>query len=153
MSDTNTLDLHGQTWLEALETFLEFYNNTIQRADNKPVATLEVVHGYGSTGEGGVLRSRLRGFLQRHEDYLQFRLDGNPGHTMVIPLKLLPDTKNMLAEKVWDYCANAKSLSKITGRFRRSGHPEVMDAIRTLELQRRLKAVQKGTLKLYKSVG
>ena len=53
------------------------------------MGSLDVVHGYGSTGEGGVIRGRLRGFLERHNDCLEFRpgenVDGNQGHTIVIP--------------------------------------------------------------------
>ena len=156
MSDTNTLDLHEHTWAEALEAFIEFYNSSVQRAGGNPVGSLDVVHGYGSTGEGGILRSRLRGFLQRHEDCLEFRLgesvDGSKGHTSVIPLKMLPDTHDLLVEQVWDFCAIPKSQSKITGRFRRHGDREVLKAVRYLELQHRLELIQKGVHALYKAV-
>ena len=101
MTHPTSLDLHGHTWAEALEAFIEFYNGSFQGPENTPVGRLEIVHGYGSTGEGGVLRSRLRGFLHRHEDCLEFRLgedlDSNKGHTIVIPIKPLPDRFNLLA--------------------------------------------------------
>ena len=149
---SHELDLHGQTWSETLATFVEFYNDAVQ----KGAGSLDIVHGYGSTGEGGILRSRLRGFLQRHEDCLEFRLgesvDGSKGHTSVIPLKMLPDTHDLLVEQVWDFCAIPKSQSKITGRFRRHGDREVLKAVRYLELQHRLELIQKGVHALYKAV-
>ena len=58
------LDLHGLTWAEAEASFIEFYNQTVRQAD-KDAVRLDVVHGYGSTGTGGVLLTRLRGFLGR----------------------------------------------------------------------------------------
>ena len=101
-------------------------------------------------------RSRLRGFLQRHENCLEFRLgekvDGNQGHTIVIPMKVLPDTRDLLIEQVWEFCATPKTPSKITGKFRRHGDREVLQAIRILEQQRRLEVTQKGSHKLYRAV-
>ena len=89
------IDLHGRTWLEAQEEFIAFYNHVLEGTGDTTGVQLSVIHGYGSTGEGGVLRKRLRGFLQRFADYLEFvpgeQLDGNPGHTVVAPLQQLPD--------------------------------------------------------------
>lgn len=156
MSDANTLDMHGQTWVEALESFVEFYNGSVQRANGKAVGSLDIVHGYGSTGEGGVLKSRLRGFLQRHGNCLEFQLgedvDGNQGHTIIMPQKMLPDTHELLAEKVWVYCASPKSISKITGKFRWHGDRDVLAAVQMLGTQHRLEVEYKRTLKQYRAV-
>ena len=42
-----------------------------------------------------VLKNRLKGFLERQEGLLEFvageAADGNPGHTIVTPLKRLPE--------------------------------------------------------------
>lgn len=63
-ADARTIDLHGLTWTEAQAAFIEFYNGAVRQAGGK-AGSLNVVHGYGSTGTGGVLRTRLRGFLER----------------------------------------------------------------------------------------
>ena len=84
------LDLHGYKRTEALEEFISFYNHVFDNAPNPAAVSLDVVHGYGSTGEGGVLLKRLRTFLETQGNCLEFtlgeRADGNPGHTIVTML-------------------------------------------------------------------
>jgi hypothetical protein len=147
------LDLHGYKRTEALEEFISFYNQVFDNATNPAAVSLDVVHGYGSTGEGGVLLKRLRTFLETQGNCLEFtlgeRADGNPGHTIVTPRKRLPGADAMLAEEVWDYCERPKSRSKILGQFRRHGDPQVLRAVRSLEKQGRLKKTSKGSLDLY----
>jgi hypothetical protein len=149
------IDLHGLTWTEALPTFIEFYNDEVQKM-GRGGGSLDVVHGYGSTGPGGVLRTRLRAFFQRHEDRLEFMpgesIDGNPGHTLVTPMLSLPSTGDALEEQVWAYCELAKGRSKIIGKFRRQGEPAVIQAIKALESQKRLKVVHKGRVKSYEAM-
>ena len=151
----STIDLHGKTWTEALAEFLDSYNRVARTADAS-ASTLDVVHGYGSTGSGGVLRQRLRGFLAKYPQCLEFKpgedVDSNPGHTLVLPLRKLPDTGGLLAEHIWEYCENPRTVSKIAGRFRRFGDPQVQQTIRTLEKQGRLRQVSKGRLKEYAAV-
>ena len=155
MSGTTTLDIHGHSWAEAIETFIEFCNSALLQTDGRSGVTLDVMHGYGSTGTGGVLRSRLRGFLERNNDCIEFRTgeaaDANPGHTLVTLLKMLPDTSELLAEQIWEYCTSAKSMSKITGAFRRHGQPKVSQALRTLEKQNRLLVVHNNAHKLFRA--
>ena len=147
-----TLDLHGLTWIEALPSFLEFYNSAAQLSASKPVGRLEIVHEYGSTGVGGVLGKRLRAFLEQYPDRVQIQLDGNPGHTYVTPLAVLPEIEDMLVEKIIDYCDQPKSQSKIIGKFRINGDPAVLSALRTLEKQGRLSATHNGKVKVFVSV-
>ncbi len=151
----SSIDLHGKTWTEALAEFLDFYNR-VAAANGTAKPTLDVVHGYGSTGSGGVLRARFRAFLSKYPVCLEFKpgedVDNNPGHTLVLPSKKLPDTGGLLAEHIWEYCDNPRTVSKIAGRFRRFGDPLVQQAIRTLERQGRLKPVGKGRLKEYAAV-
>ena len=71
MADTQ-LDLHGKTWREAQDEFIAFYNAALGRGGGGSGVTLTVVHGYGSTGEGGVLRKRMRAYLDRLGDYLEY---------------------------------------------------------------------------------
>ncbi len=137
-----SLDLHGRTWREALEEFTALYNTALESTVDSGVATITVVHGYGSTGEGGVIRTRLRAFLQRCGDRLEFTagedLDDNPGCTVVMPRKTIPDSLDLLAEQIWEYCTTPKSKSKVTRRFRRHGEPKVLQAVKLLESQGRL---------------
>ena len=143
-----TIDLHGKTWSEALAEFIDVYNRTARAA-----VTLDVVHGYGSTGVGGVLRKRFRTFLAKYPHCLRYEhgedVDGNAGHTLVLPLARLPDTGGLLAEQVWEYCENPRTVSKISGRFRRHGDPQVQQAIRTLQKQGRLRLLSRGRFKEY----
>ena len=62
------LDLHGRTWAEAQQEFVHFYNHSLDQATDPNSIQLRVIHGYGSNGEGGVIRKRLRAFLDRHSD-------------------------------------------------------------------------------------
>ena len=152
--DLLEIDLHGQTWAEALETFLDAYNRPFQ-PDGGVARSLDVVHGYGSTGAGGTLRTRLRAFLQRQGARLEFKpgeeLDDNQGHTIVTPVKPLPGAEELLEERVLEYCETPRTLSKITGQFRWYGDPKVKQALRVLESQGRLRPVSKGRYKMYQS--
>ena len=152
------IDLHELTWHEALPAFVSFYNEAIQLAAGGPAARLDVIHGYGSSGSGGVLRKRLQIFLQEHAGHgiLEFTpgefADANPGHTLVLPLKPLPDTHEALAAEILDYCTRPRTLSKIGGKFRRHGEPTVKAAIDSLVRQRRLRTTGKGSRKAYEAV-
>ena len=152
MPDATTLDLHGKTWIEAQTAFVDFYNGAMGRAGGNSPGRLDVIHGYGSTGEGGVLRDRLRAYLARNADYLQFtageHLDGNPGHTLVVPLRPLAG----LEQEILAYCAEPRAVTKITGKFRRHGLPEVRRVLASLEKQKRVEVVRKGALKMYRAV-
>ena len=72
--DTLDLDLHGKTWAEALEDFVDAYNRAVQPSGHA-CRNLKVIHGYGSTGSGGVLRTRFRKFFEGNQE----RLDFTPG--------------------------------------------------------------------------
>ena len=62
MLKTRTLNLHGFTIDDAMTRFVEQYNRAL--SDGKGEA-LEVIHGKGRGGEGG-LRDALRDYLRRH---------------------------------------------------------------------------------------
>jgi len=152
MPDRPVLDLHGCTWAEALVAFIEFHNQVVHLAGGASIGRREIIHGYGSTGEGGVILLRLRAYLARHPDKVQVEYDSNRGHTYVTPLAALPGIGDMLGEEIWGYCDEPRTQSKITGKFRRHGDPAVLAAIRVLEREGRLKREDKGTHKLYRSV-
>lgn len=147
------LDLHGQTWAEAIEEFIRSYNVALRNSKGSRSVQISVIHGYGSSGAGGILRTRFRGFLDRHADCLEYtpgeRVDGNPGYTVIRPLKRLPDIDDQLARAVWEYCERPRSVSKIVGKFRRHGQPSVMDAIRSLQRHGRLETSGRGGVLTY----
>jgi len=79
-------------------------------------------------------------------------VDGNPGHTIVIPLKPLRSIQDQLSQNIWDFCNRPRSQSKIIGKFRKHGESTVLSTIRTLERQKRLRPSNQGTHKLYQSM-
>ena len=60
--------------------------------------TVVEMGGVGSTGKGGVVGGRLRSFLRRHGELLEFlpgeEVDRNPGHTLVVPPAHCPAPMN-----------------------------------------------------------
>ena len=153
--DTLDLDLHGKTWPEALEEFVDAYNRAVQPGGHT-CRTLKVIHGYGSTGGLGILRTRFRNFLDKHASRLEStpgeKVGINPGYTLVTPRYPLPGTDAALSELVWDYCEHPKTLSKIVGQFRRYGNPRVQQALRSLEGQKRLRKTARAKNSLYQAV-
>jgi len=133
------LDLHGKTWAEAKADFIESYNWAAGHSGREP---LDVVHGYGSTGQGGVIRGRLRAFLERYPSHLSYRpgeeVDGNSGHTIVTPVRPLPTEKDQLAEEIWEYCSQPRTMSRVMGKFRKHGDPRVKCALDDLVSHHRL---------------
>ena len=153
--DNLDLDLHGKTWPEALQEFVDAYNRAVQPGGHT-CRTLTVIHGYGSTGSGGVLRTRFRKFFEKHESKMDFtpgeKVSLNPGYTLVTPKFPLPGADAALCELVWDYCEQPKTLSRIVGQFRRYGNPQVQQAVRSLEGQKRLRKAAKGRSSVYQAV-
>ena len=149
------IDLHGLTWRHALGDFLRLYEDAISETAVPGDASITVIHGYGSTGEGGTLRKRFRSFLARFEEYLEFtpgeEIDGNQGCTIVRPLRGLPDSTELLSEDILDYCRTPRTRSKITGRFRRHGDSKVIEAITSLGKQGRLRKVYKKRYTMYEA--
>lgn len=149
MSDK--LDLHGFTKIEAIEELIKFYNNRVKKGNLTP---FEVIHGYGSSGVGGVLLTRIRSFLSGFPDQLEFDSGKNPfavnpGSTRVIPKKLLPQAVDLLGEEILDFCEAPKTLSKIVGKFHRYEESKIQASIKLLEKQNRLKSFYKGAFKVY----
>jgi DNA-nicking Smr family endonuclease len=70
------LDLHGYTVVEAIEMFIQDYNT---RVDNDQYGCLRIIHDYGSSGNGGVIRARLRAFLDEQLDKLRYEAGDDYG--------------------------------------------------------------------------
>ena len=90
MSETRSIDLHNFTVAEAIREFVRFYNSCVRSGYRE---RLEVIHGYGSSGSGGVIREELRKFLKAHAETFGEYLAGeslrNPGVTIVYPKEIL----------------------------------------------------------------
>jgi len=148
--DHDTLDLHGLRVKEALELFRETYNN---RTGSRFAKTLVVVHGYGSSGEGGKIRRRLRSLLDQYPNHLSYQRGekaGNPGITIVTPHLPLPTSENVLEQEILEYCSKPRTRDKIAGKFRRYGQPQVLEALRKMEKQGILRLVSCGRYRCYK---
>ena len=134
------LDLHGMTQRDAVEAFVAESNAALERAGG-PV-TMRLVHGYGSTGEGGVLGARLRGFCGSHADRASYvrgeDAERNPGLTIVTVESPLPDARQRLGDAIVEYCGRPRTMHRIARRFRRERGREVAHAVRDLARECRL---------------
>ena len=88
---TRQIDLHGRSLMEAMSAFVTFYNDRLRSGYR---GRIEVVHGYGSSGAGGVILQELRSYLTanagRLEQFIPGGSVGNLGLTIVYPKKVLP---------------------------------------------------------------
>ena len=149
-SSSDQLDLHGLTFAEALDRFVEQYNVRVKRGQ---LGCWTIFHGYGSTGEGGVIRSKLRAFLARHSDQLCFEPGdnyGNPGWTWVYPKDRLPDKRERLALEILEFCTDPKAEEKILREFVGSG-VQAKEILRSLLGQGRLTTVGVGSKMKYQT--
>ena len=124
------LDLHGLTVGAAIERFVNDYNARVKCGQ---LGCWEVIHGYGSSGEGGVIRSKLRALLEQHRDKLKYEAGdqyGNPGWTWVYPKTKLPNHQEQLATSIRDFCSTPKSEEKILHEFAKENGLKVKEAIR-----------------------
>lgn len=145
------LDLHGYTVAEAIEQFVQDYNT---RADNNQFGCLKIIHGYGSTGEGGAIRTKLRAFLDEHLDKLRYESGddyGDPGWTFVYPKVRLPDLRERMAAAIISFCGEGKTEEKILREFHKLGEAQVKQAVRSLAKQGKLKTLNKGSKMLYQA--
>ena len=129
------IDFHGMTWPEARAAFLDSYRFAV-RSGASVTRSIRVIHGYGSTGVGGVLRLRFRDYLQEYRRFLAFKpgeeIDGNRGWTLVQPIAPIPDDDEDLEDLILDYCQQPRTLKDIAGEFHGYGDPKVWQAVETL---------------------
>ncbi len=148
------IDLHGLTRVEAIEKFVEFYNSRVNKGNKDCFC---VIHGYGSTGTGGILLKSIRGLLSRYSEFLEFEpgednFSRNPGQTYVYPKRPLPNMLDMLAKQILDYCETPKTISKISGKFRRHGNIKILEALHTLEKAGLLKSEINGHYRVWSKI-
>ena len=146
---TRRIDLHDLTVEEAIRKFTADYNAIVASGYRGRV---EVIHGYGSSGEGGVIRRKLRAFLVANADRFKQIVDGewhgNPGVTYVDVKGRLPAASAQatpLHAAILAFCTTPKAenkiLIKLIGRF---GDPAIRAGIRDLVKSGALKEVRSG---------
>ncbi len=145
------IDLHGLQAFEALQKFIEFYNRQIKSGNRSPI---NVIHGYGSTGEGGIIRKRLRNFLANHSDKLKFIFGEsidfrNCGRTVVTPILPLPSATDILSQEILSFCDAPRTKTKISGKFRKYGEEQILKSIKSLEKSGFLFTFYKGKYKVF----
>jgi dsDNA-specific endonuclease/ATPase MutS2 len=84
MNESRSIDLHNCTVSEAIGQFVRFYNGCVRSGYR---GRIEVIHGYGSSGVGGVIKQELRKYLAAHSETFGEYLAGeslrNPGVTIL----------------------------------------------------------------------
>ena len=146
---SRTIDLHGLTVDEAVAAFVERYNVLFAEGYR---GRIEIVHGYGSSGTGGVIRRRIRAFLAAHRDRLKHLAEGdatgNPGVTYVEAKGRLPEMRDAgsdLARAILAFCATPKTEAKILAKFvGRYGDPAIRTEIRQLAGEGLLEVTRDG---------
>ena len=153
--ETIELDLHGRTWSEAIEEFIRVYNDAVETTRELASLRIVVIHGYGSSGEGGAIRHRFRAFLRRFPERVEFttgeEMTGNQGCTVIKPLTKLPNSHDMLEKQIAEYCELPRTKNAIAGKFHRHGDRRVSNAIQTLMQKGRLCKTRKKNALAYKT--
>lgn len=147
------VDLHGMKYASAMELFIEEHNAIADRGRAEP---LKVIHGYGSSGAGGELRTAIRSLLKKNPASGEFVTgevaEGNPGYTIVYPRRRLPEAKDRLWDAIIEFCRSPQTQSDILRKFvRRSGEPEVLRSLRELESRGRLRSFYKNGKKHFQT--
>ena len=142
------IDLHDMIYDEAIRYFINKYNESIKI---DPKEEIIVIHGYGSTGNGGILKQRFKTFFKQNKDNLNFLADINPGRTFITPIHSIPIILDILSEKIVTYCSDSpKAIIKIQGKFHREYRAnEVKQALQKLVKQDLIEVIQKKSTTNY----
>ncbi|ADO83646.1 Smr/MutS family protein [Ilyobacter polytropus] len=142
------IDLHNMTCNDAIRFFITKYNELYK---NGYRGSIEVIHGYGSHGEGGVIKKRLRKFLLENKSSLKFTINANPGVTFVVPVKAIPQMKNEISKDILEFCReNPKSLDKIKGNFfKKYTNREILATVKSLVKKGELESFFKKNHEVY----
>lgn len=145
------VDLHGMPTSQALDAFAIAYENALREAPGRP---FKVIHGYGSSGEGGHTRNAIRSWLRASSSSLTWvpgeEVDGNPGYTLVYPERRLPKGAARMHDAIVDYCSRERTRSHVIGRFvRRASEAKIAEALRQLEMKGRLRTFVRQGKKYY----
>ena len=146
-----TLDLHELKADDAIKYFLSEYENY-----QKAREAFRLVHGYGSSGEGGKIMRKVRQILQDNADKLKYTcgedIDGNPGYTIVYPNQTMALFTDLLAQEILEFCEVSKVQGKILSKFRKHGDSNIIRTLKNLEKSRMIKAGTKGLHKTWTKI-
>ncbi len=144
------IDLHGYQVVEAIDIFVGHYNGRVKRGDLSPIT---VIHGYGSSGAGGKIKTALRKLLETSEENLSFQEESwNQGKTIVFPKKVLLEGAGIISSEILEYCLVQRSESKILGKFRQFGDLNVKNTLRRLVKQGLISRSTKGRHAVYRRI-
>ncbi|MBN1922513.1 MAG: Smr/MutS family protein [Anaerolineae bacterium] len=153
---SRTIDLHGLIVDEAMLEFIQFYNQCLESGYR---GRIEVIHGYGSSGQGGAIVRALRAYVKSNSSRFEsiFHGDdlGNPGITVLYPKEALAELEaspSPVGEAIRRFCVTPKSeqriLAKLRGRF---GDRLISENLREMVNRGQLRIVRNGTGVFYES--
>lgn len=144
------IDLHEMNRNEAIRFFIDKYNEAFKGGYREEIT---VIHGYGSSGRGGVIKKELREFLDTHRGYLTYTVDTNPGATLITPLKAINEMQDVISGEVLEYCRNSpKTMEKIKGNFfKKYKNNEINACVKRLVKQGYLNATLKKNGEVYQT--
>lgn len=112
------VDLHGLTWQGSLEEFEAECRRALEQSGGAP-SKIRVIHGYGSEGEGGVLRDRLRAFCDRFDDCLEYTRGRGHRRQQGRDRRNGSEAASRCVGASWraflEYCRNGRTTSEIEG--------------------------------------
>lgn len=141
------IDLHDKNVNEAINYFMEKYNENFSFKKR-----IRVIHGYGSSGVGGIIKKRFKELSEAYKGYFKVEQDSNMGVTIVIPIKPLPIGNILLEKELLGFCEeNPKSYSKIQNKFiKRYSNDELKKAIKLLLKKSELEEILKKEINYIK---
>ena len=147
-----TIDLHNMNRNDAIRFFIKKYNEALKSGYRDEIV---VIHGYGSSGKGGVIKKELKEFLESHREYLSYTVDTNPGITLVTPIKKINEMQDLISREVLEFCRDTpKTMSKIKGNFfKKYTNNEINACVKKLVKQGLLTATLKKSGEVYKRKG
>ncbi len=144
------IDLHEMNRNEAIRFFIDKYNEAFKGGYRGEIT---VIHGYGSSGRGGVIKKELKEFLDSHRGYLTYTVDTNPGAPLVTPLKAINEMQDMISMEILEFCRNTpKTREKIKGNFfKKYKNNEINACIKRLVKQGYITAILKKNGEVYRT--
>lgn len=144
------IDLHHMNRNEAIRFFVSKYNEIFKDGYR---GSINVIHGYGSSGKGGVIKKTFKEFLNTHKKYLSYTVDVNPGVTIVTPIKSIPLLIDEISIEILNYCSSApRSMDKIKGSFfKKYSNQEITSSVKRLVKQDKLEVILKKKGDTYKT--
>lgn len=145
------IDLHHMNRNEAIRFFIDKYNEAV-RSGRKEIT---VIHGYGSSGRGGVIKKELLNFFDLHSSYLSYTVDSNPGATLVFPTRIINELEDLISIEVLEFCNRSpKSMEKIKGNFfKKYTNQEINSCVKKLIKKGYLNATLKKNGEVYQTKG